>query len=84
MAFTIYSQITNPANVVSVQTDEHGTFQVIGRDAGHAAHVNLGYVQVHVSGPGIAQQPARYVGAHDGSKFKVELMNNQPRIQPAG
>ena len=82
MAFTIYSDISN---VVSVQTDEHGTFEVVGQGAAHARQVNLGYAQVHVAGTHNnkpIKQAQRYTGAN-GMHFKVEIVNDQVRIQPA-
>jgi hypothetical protein len=78
MAFTIYSNIIS--NVVSVKTDELGTFQVVGTGPTSARTVNLGYAEVHVAGPAI-RQAQRYTEAN-GMHFKVVLVNNDVRIQP--
>jgi hypothetical protein len=82
MAFTIYSDISN---VVSVKTDEHGTFEVVGQGPSHARTVNMGYAEVHVAGKHNdhdIKQAHRYIGA-TGLKFKVEIVNDEVRLQPA-
>lgn len=79
MAFTIYSD-TGAAHVVSVQTDEHGAFEVVG-DIHHRRAVNLGFAQVHVTGAGITQAQ-RVVGVQNGAHFRVSLLNNGVRIDP--
>ena len=81
MAFTIYSDISN---VVSVKTDEHGTFEVVGQGKAHAKHVNMGYAEVHVAGKHNnrdIKQAQRHTGAN-GMSFKVEIVNDEVRIQP--
>ncbi len=79
MAYRIYSEI--PGRVVSVQTDDQGTFAVVGQGQAHELIVNLKFAEVHVAGGGITQAQ-RVVGIEDGSRFKVILLNDTVRIQP--
>lgn len=78
MSFRIYSGI--PGRVVSVQTDDNGTFEVVGQGQAHELDVDLRFAQVHVAGGGI-QQAQRVVGIEDGSRFEVILLNDLVRIE---
>jgi hypothetical protein len=79
MAFRIYSAI--PGRVVSVQTDDQGTFEVVGQGVAHERQVNLRFAEVHVAGGGI-NQAQRVVGIENGARLEVRLLNDTVRIQP--
>jgi hypothetical protein len=79
MAFNIFSGI--PGRVVSVQTDDQGTFAVVGQGQAHELAVNLKFAQVHVAGGNITQAQ-RVVGIENGSRFETVLLNDTVRIQP--
>lgn len=79
MPFRIYSGI--PDRVVSVQTDDEETYEVVGQGQANELTVNLRFAQVHVDGGGI-EQAQRVVGIADGSRFEVILLNNRVRIEP--
>lgn len=73
MAFQIYSAIPN--NIVAVQIDMQGGFDVVG-NINHQKTVNLGFAQVHVTGNNL-QQAARLLGLENGDVVRVDLNGNQ-------